>query len=75
MSHMSDEMVPVEMLYPDGRTYVEDDTYVVRFKVATEDGITREYGRRKSDNKIVVINIKEVAPLLKKMENSNTGIV
>jgi len=68
MSQNPDEIMLPELLYPDGRTYAEDDTYAVRFKAVTEDGITREYGRRRGDNQIVMINVKEVVPLLKKNE-------
>jgi len=74
MSELPDKIIPAE-LYPDGKGYAEDDTYTVRFKLATNDGIVREYGRRRDDNQIVMINVKEVAPLLKKMENSKAGIV
>jgi hypothetical protein len=71
-----DEIVPAEMLYPDGKTYEEDETYAVRFKLATEDGIVREYGRRRSDNKIVVLNIQEIQEALKeKSGKQTTGIV
>jgi hypothetical protein len=73
MGQIPDGIIPAE-LYPDGKSYSEDETYALRFKLATENGIVREYGRRKSDNEIVMINVKEVTPLLKKMEK-NTDIV
>jgi len=70
-----DEKLLPEVHFDDGKIYAEDAIYALRFRYATEDGIVREYGIRRSDNKLIVINIREVAPLLKKQENSKKDIV
>ena len=47
--------------FSDGKTYKEDEVYALRFRYVAPDGIVREYGRRRKDNEIVMINVKEVS--------------
>ena len=66
-----DEILPSKILYENGKRYTEDATYVLRFKTVSDDGIVKEYGRRRSDNNVVMINIEEV---LRKIQEKRKSV-
>lgn len=75
LTGLTDVILPSLLPFENGKTYAEDDVYSLRYLYVTENGIVREYGIRRSDGKKFVINIKEVAPLLKKMESTTLDVV